>query len=449
MSESIIQPMTYEQTIDYLYKSTPVFQHSGASAYKPGLDTSIALDNHLGNPHKAYKTIHVGGTNGKGSVCHLLAAVLQEAGYKVGLYTSPHLVDFRERIRVNGDMISQEYVVDFVARHKAFFEPLHPSFFELTSSMAFDYFRAEKVDFAIIEVGLGGRLDSTNIITPIVSVVTNISKDHTQFLGDTLGEIAYEKAGIIKPGVPIVLGEADDPVVENVFRQRAHDLYAPFYNPQEEKVLSRDAHLLEKGEWIYDTVDFGTIFGELIGLAQFRNTQTVLCVLRVLIKQNIEIPREAVRAGFENVTKTTGLQGRWQEVLFGPYTVLDTGHNPGAWKHLAYHIETEGSGRPTTWMIIGFSNDKDIDDILKIMPKNAVYLFTQASSERALPAETLARHAQAAGLQGEVYDSVVDAVFYVMTRATDHDMVFIGGSNFIVAEALPLFLDEGQQYLLN
>lgn len=434
--------MTYEETIEYLYNSTPVYQHSGASAYKPGLGTSVALDNHLGNPHKSYKTIHVGGTNGKGSVCHYLAAILQEAGYTVGLYTSPHLSDFRERIRVNGEMISKDFVVEFVEKHKDFFEPLHPSFFELTSTMAFDYFRHEKVDFAIIEVGLGGRLDSTNIITPILSVVTNISKDHTQFLGDTSGEIAYEKAGIIKADVPVVLGEADDEIVENVFRKQAEKLNASLYIPKEEQVLNSDAHMSEKGKWMYDSADYGMLFSKLIGLAQFYNAQTVLCALRTLARQHINIPREAVRSGFENVVKITGLKGRWQEVHPAPYTILDTGHNAAAWQYLTFHIESEASQRPHLYMIIGLSQDKDIDSILEKMPKNAIYMFTQASVDRSLPAETLAARAQAHGLKGEVLPSVTDAVLKVMFEALDEDMVFIGGSNFIVADALPLFEED-------
>lgn len=442
MREQKVEYMTYEDTLHYLFTSTPVFQHDGASAYKPGLDTSIALDNHLGNPHQSYKTIHVAGTNGKGSVCHLLAAVLQGSGYKVGLYTSPHLRDFRERIRVNGQKIPKEYIINFVEQHKAFFEPLHPSFFELTSTMAFDYFRAEKVDFAIIEAGLGGRLDSTNIITPVVSVVTNISKDHTQFLGDTLGDIAFEKAGIIKPGVPIVLGEASDEVVETVFRKRAIKQNAPLYIPKEEHVLNSDAHLSESGEWIYDSADYGMLFGKLIGLAQFMNSQTVLCVLRILAGMQVQIVRESVRAGFENVIELTGLQGRWQEVCFHPYTVLDTGHNPGAWKYLAYHIESESKERPHLFMIIGLSNDKDVKEILREMPKNAFYIFTQASVDRAMPAETLAAHARAVGLEGNVAKSVTHAILAVMMEANDNDMLFIGGSNFIVADALAFFEED-------
>ncbi|MDH6305808.1 dihydrofolate synthase/folylpolyglutamate synthase [Parabacteroides sp. PF5-5] len=431
--------MTYEETLQYLYTSTPVFEHSGASAYKPGLQTSIALDNYFRNPHKSYKTIHVGGTNGKGSVCHLLAAILQKSGYKVGLYTSPHLVDFRERIRVNGEMIPKEYVVDFVGKHKCHFEPLHPSFFELVSTMAFDYFRSEKVDYAIIEVGLGGRLDSTNIITPVVSVITNISLDHTQYLGETLGEIAYEKAGIIKPEVPVVIGEAADDVVAGVFIRKAEEVDAPLFFAQEEEVLKGEVHLSEKGEWYYDSADYGQLFGQLSGFPQLANTQTVLCVLRVLASMEIEIPKEAVRAGFEHVVEVTGLQGRWQEVFFNPYTVMDTGHNTAAWGYLTAQIEAEAEGRPHLYMIIGLSSDKDIDGILQMMPKHATYLFTQASTGRALPADVLAMHARSAGLEGETYDSVVDAIYQVLRIVGDDDMVFIGGSNFIVAEALPLY----------
>ncbi|MDF9830749.1 folylpolyglutamate synthase/dihydrofolate synthase family protein [Parabacteroides sp. PF5-6] len=434
--------MTYEETLNYLYTSTPVYQHSGASAYKPGLATSIALDNLLDHPHQAYKTIHVGGTNGKGSVCHTLAAVLQTAGYKVGLYTSPHLVDFRERIRVNGEMISEYYVVEFVQKYKKAFEPLHPSFFELTSSMAFDYFRAMEVDIALIEVGLGGRLDSTNIITPILSIITNISKDHTQFLGETIGEIAYEKAGIIKEGVPVVTGEMNHLVTEEVFRKKANEMHAPLYTSYFEEIFNSDAHLSEKGEWYYDSKDYGIFFGELIGLVQIKNTLTVLSALRVLDGLGIKVTKEQVRTGFGQVTELTGLQGRWQEVLFTPYTVLDTGHNPDAWEFLAQHINAESQSRPALHMVIGLSNDKDADAILQLMPTRAIYYFTQARTDRAMPAEVLAMKANKYGLKGEVYPAVVDAVYQIMHTASDHDMVFIGGSNFIVADALPLFKEE-------
>jgi dihydrofolate synthase/folylpolyglutamate synthase len=433
--------MTYEETLHYLYTSTPVFEHTGASAYKPGLATSLALDDYLGNPHKDYDIIHVAGTNGKGSVCHLLAAILQAAGYKVGLYTSPHLVDYRERIRVNGEMIPKEYIVDFVEQHRAFFELLHPSFFELTSTMAFDYFRFREVDIAIIEVGLGGRLDSTNIITPIISVITSISEDHTQLLGETLGEIAYEKAGIIKPGVPVVVGAIPEDAIIDVIIKKAAEMEASLYYIGNEKVLAGEAHLVEEKEWYYDTADYGQLFGQLTGIPQIANTQTVLCVLRVLANLyiDIDIPREAVRNGFEHVVDLTGLQGRWQEVLPAPYTIVDTGHNPGAWKLLNYQLTMCIASYRILYMVIGLSADKDIDSILKEMPKYGFYMFTQASTGRALPVGELAARGKSAGLVGIACDTVTDAVRQAMCVADENDMVFIGGSNFVVAEALPLF----------
>lgn len=324
--------MTYEETLHYLYTSIPVFQHSGASAYKPGLGTSIALDDYLGNPHKAYKTIHVAGTNGKGSVSHLLAAILRQSGFKVGLYTSPHLVDFRERIRVNGKKISQDYVVDFVERHRSFFEPLHPSFFELTSSMAFEYFRNQQVDYAVIEVGLGGRLDSTNIITPILSIITNISLDHTQFLGDTEEKIAAEKAGIIKKGVPALLGEAEKQSVYDVFKNKAEEVGAPFYYAQRMDMVKDECRLTVGGKWFFPSVEYGEIQGELGGEVQVRNAVTVLSAIHILRTElGVDIIPEAVHEGFAHVTKLTGLMGRWQTLRSKPTVICDTGHNVGGW----------------------------------------------------------------------------------------------------------------------
>lgn len=301
--------MTYEETLHYLYTSIPVFQHSGASAYKPGLGTSIALDDYLGNPHKAYKTIHVAGTNGKGSVSHLLAAILRQSGFKVGLYTSPHLVDFRERIRVNGKKISQDYVVDFVERHRSFFEPLHPSFFELTSSMAFEYFRDQQVDYAVIEVGLGGRLDSTNIITPILSIITNISLDHTQFLGDTEEKIAAEKAGIIKKGVPVLLGEAEKRSVFDLFQNEARKAGAPFHYALSMGMLEGTGGL-SMVHWKFPSVEYGEVIGELAGEVQQANAITVFSALHLLREKcGVDILPEAVHEGFGHVTQLTGLMG--------------------------------------------------------------------------------------------------------------------------------------------
>ena len=430
--------MTYEETLHYLYTSIPVFQHSGASAYKPGLDTSIALDNHLGNPHRAYKTIHIAGTNGKGSVSHTLAAILQQAGYKVGLYTSPHLVDFRERIRVNGQMISKEYVIDFVERYRSFFEPLQPSFFELTSTLAFDYFRQEQVDFAVIETGMGGRLDSTNIITPILSIITNISLDHTQFLGDTVDKIAFEKAGIIKRKVPALIGEVDRYSVAQVFSDAAVKNDTLVYFAQDEGLL-RESYLMDTGEWYYDSVEYGQLFGQLGGVVQFRNATTVLGALNLLNAQGIGIPQEAVREGFEHVVEITGLMGRWQVLQESPKVVCDTGHNVGGWQYISIQLEEALKTHKRLFMIVGMVNDKDINGVLELMPENAFYFFTQASVARAMPAADFAAKGCMHGLSGTVCDSVAEAVSKALERADKEDLIFIGGSTFIVADALPLF----------
>lgn len=431
--------MTYEATLDYLYTSMPAFQRVGASAYKPGLDTSIALDDYLGNPHRAYATIHVAGTNGKGSVSHLLAAILRQAGYKVGLYTSPHLVDFRERIRVNGEMISESYVTDFVARHRPFFETLHPSFFELTSSLAFDYFRAEKVDFALIEVGLGGRLDSTNIIDPVLSIITNISLDHTQFLGDTVGKIAAEKAGIIKKGIPVVVGEAGQPDVARVFSETAARAGASLTFAASAGLLS-EARLQADGRWHFETAAYGPVEGSLGGIAQQQNARTVLTALHVLeTEKGLSLPAEAVREGFCRVTELTGLRGRWQTLQQKPWVVADTGHNVGGWEYLSAQLAEEATRHSHLYMVTGMVNDKDINGVLALMPRGATYFFTQASIERSLPAEAFAAQARAQGLQGTVCPTVADAVRRALAAAGSNDMIFIGGSTFVVADALPLF----------
>ena len=433
--------MTYEETLNYLYTSIPVFQHSGGSAYKPGLDTTIALDNYLGNPHKAYRTIHVGGTNGKGSTSHLLAAILRQSGYKVGLYTSPHLVDFRERIRVNGEMIPHDYVIDFVEHHCAFFEPLHPSFFELTSAMAFDYFRSQEVDYAIIEVGLGGRLDSTNIITPILSIINNISLDHTQFLGDTVEKIAAEKAGIIKKDVPVVIGEAKQEGVAQVFMETAKQVNTSIYFAQDTDVL-KETHRTTSGRWVYESTDHGTLHGELGGIVQIKNAATVLTAVRILQANGVDIPTQAVRDGFEQVVELTGLMGRWQTLQSHPKMVCDTGHNVGGWQYLKSHLEEESKKHRKLFMVVGMVNDKDINSVLALMPKQAYYFFTQAAIQRAMPAEDFASLASQHGLQGEVCSSVPTAIEKALAQAEETDMIFIGGSTFIVADALPIFINK-------
>ncbi len=438
MRATITSCMTYEETIQYLYASTPVFHLVGASAYKPGLKKSIALDNYLGNPHRAYRTIHVGGTNGKGSVCHLLAAILRQSGYKVGLYTSPHLVDFRERIRVDGKMITKEYVVDFVERHRAVFEPLHPSFFELTSTLAFDYFRAEKVDFAVVEVGMGGRLDSTNIITPVLSIITNVSLDHTQFLGDTLEKIAFEKAGIIKPCAPALIGEVYTESVREVFRKAAEKNDTEVYFAREARLLN-ESYQTDAGEWHLSSVEHGQLLGELGGLAQVHNANTVLAAINLLADEGINIPEEAIKEGFRHVVELTGLMGRWQTLHEKPTVICDTGHNTGAWAYLGKQLENVVRHSPHTYMVVGMMGDKDVDGVMSLMPKDAFYFFTQAPMERAMPAEEFAEKATEHGLSGTVCGSVTEAVRRALERAHEDDTVFIGGSTFVVAEALPLF----------
>ncbi len=431
--------MTYEETLHYLFTSTPVFQRNGASAYKPGLGTSKALDDYLGNPHRAYPTIHVAGTNGKGSTSHLLAASLQEAGYRVGLYTSPHLVDFRERIRVNGEMIPEAYVIAFVERYRTLFEPLHPSFFELTSTMAFAYFRDKQVDYAVIEVGLGGRLDSTNIITPILSVITNISIDHTQFLGNTLEAIAGEKAGIIKPHVPVVIGDVEQESVKQLFRKKALEADAPICFSMELNPLL-GASLGEDNQWHYKTRRHGELTGELGGVVQAQNASTVLAALDVLKQQGVVIPDEAIRRAFAHVVELTGLMGRWQTLQTHPRVVCDTGHNTGGWEFLARQLAGERQRCRTLRMVVGMVSDKDINGVLGMMPRNAVYYFTQASIPRALPAEEFASLAFRHGLVGESYPNVPEAVRAALREASADDLIFIGGSTFIVADSYRMFL---------
>ena len=420
----------YNEAIEFLYTSMPMFQRVGASAYKPGLDTVKMLDDKFGNPHLKYKTIHIAGTNGKGSTAHTLAAILQSAGYRVGLYTSPHLVDFRERIRVNGTMISHEAVVDFVNRYRAMSLNCHPSFFELTMTMAFEYFAREKVDIAVIETGLGGRLDSTNIITPIMSIITNISFDHTAFLGDSLKSIAGEKAGIIKPSIPVVIGEAYGEV-RDVFAQKALEQNSPIFFAQDEQRFAR-VDSLDDG-LLYRTTRYGDIVGELVGDCQPKNATTILTALPLLEAQNLSITSQAVKEGFARVTTLTGLMGRWMTLQRNPHVVCDTGHNVGGWEYLSRRLH---SVEDTLHMVIGFVNDKDVSHILEMMPKTARYYFTNAQIERAMPAMQLAEIATQCGLIGEQYPSVEEAYNVALANAAPADTIFIGGSTFIVADLL-------------
>ena len=424
--------MDYKETIEYLFNSAPLFQNIGAGAYKEGLYNTKVLDEHFAHPHLSFKTIHVAGTNGKGSCSHTIASVLQEAGYKVGLYTSPHLVDFRERIRVNGKPISEQYVIDFVEHERAFFEPLHPSFFELTTAMAFKFFADEKVDVAVIEVGLGGRLDCTNIITPDVSIITNISFDHIQFLGDTLAKIASEKAGIIKPNIPVVIGETT-PETKPVFISKAEEQNAPIIFAEEQDEVMGEC-LLAKGGFDYQTKTFGLITAELGGLCQTKNTRTIIEALKQLIGKGYRITRQNVADGFASVCKNTGLMGRWQKLSDKPKVICDTGHNVGGIQYIVKQLELQEYDNLR--IVMGMVNDKDISTVLSMMPKHAVYYFTQASVKRAMPCRDFKAKAAGYGLEGDAYPTVRQAYEAALHDASQNDLVFVGGSSFIVADLL-------------
>lgn len=420
--------MIYQEAIEFLYNSLPVFQREGATAYKPGLATSIALDDIFGNPHRRYPTIHIAGTNGKGSTAHTLAAVLTRAGYKVGLYTSPHIFDFRERIRVDGQKIPQSAVVDFVERWQALKSELTPSFFELTSTLAFEYFAREKVDVAVIETGLGGRLDSTNIITPVLSIITNISPDHTNLLGDTLEKIAFEKAGIIKPGVPVVIGEKQ-PESAPVFRRKAADEGAPivFATPVEARITDEGI--------VYGSTPYGRLTGELKGECQVKNTATILCALRQLENMGWKITPQAVAEGFANVCADTGLMGRWTTLRTCPLTVCDTGHNIGGWDYIASQLSGSVGGR--LHLIVGFVNDKDISAILRKISEidaDKCLYFSAPSVARGLKADELARRAAEFGLKGVAVPDVNEAIALATADCREGDMILIAGSNFLIAD---------------
>ena len=426
--------MTYNEATTYLFNSAPLFQNIGAGAYKEGLSNTNALDSRYGHPHRCYRTIHVGGTNGKGSVSHTLAAILQCAGYKVGLYTSPHLADFRERIRVNGQMIPEQRVIDFVTEEKAFFEPLHPSFFELATALAFLYFKEEKVDVAVIEVGLGGRLDCTNIISPDLSVITNISKDHVQFLGDTPTQIAKEKAGIIKPETPVVIGETNNNIeVRNVFITKSKEVGTSIKFADEESEILHSFTQAQGGRK-YQTKNRGVFNGELGGDCQEKNTATILCAVQTLIEQGYNIKDKHVHEGIAKVCSLTGLMGRWQRLGNEPLAICDTGHNIGGMQYIVGQLASTPHER--LHFVIGMVNDKDIEGVLGILPKDAEYYFTQASVQRALSAESLAIKAGKVGLKGVVITDVKEAYRKARQKATKDDLIFVGGSTFVVADLL-------------
>lgn len=425
--------MDYQETLQYLYDSVPMFQQVGSRAYKEGMENTYALDEHFGHPHTQYRTIHIAGTNGKGSCSHTLAAILQEAGYKVGLYTSPHLVDFRERIRIDGQPVSQEYVVRFVEEHRSFFEPLFPSFFELTTAMAFRYFADEKVDVAVIEVGLGGRLDCTNIITPDLGIITNISFDHMQFLGDTLAKIASEKAGIIKRGIPVVIGETT-PETKPVFLQKAKDTDSRIFFAEEENRVKTFKPAQGKAGIIYQCEDYRELEGELGGYYQAKNTNTVLCALHQLKSKGYHIDEQSVRNGFGHVSELTGLMGRWQKLQDAPTLICDTGHNVAGISYIVEQLKEQHYRQ--LHIVIGMVNDKDVRGVLDLLPKDATYYFTKASVKRALPETELQALAEKSGLKGDVYSTVTDAVKEAQHKSLPEDFIFVGGSSFVVADLL-------------
>lgn len=423
--------MNYPETINYLFNIAPVFEHIGASAYKEGLENTYLLDEHFGHPHKNFKSIHVAGTNGKGSCSHTLAAILQEEGYKVGLYTSPHIIDFRERIKVNGVCVSEQYVVDFVEKEKIFFEKLHPSFFELTTAMAFKYFAEQNVDYAVIEVGLGGRLDCTNIITPILSVITNISLDHTNFLGDTLEKIAKEKAGIIKENIPVIIGETTSETMP-VFKTKANTMHADItFADSDDEIQS---FTIEKNGITYVTKSFGIIHGELGGIYQRKNTNTILHALKFLCKQHIIKDMKSIKDGFSNVCELTGLLGRWQQIGANPTVICDTGHNVGGWIYISQQLKLQQYKR--LHIVFGMVDDKDIDGVMNLLPQNAIYYFTRPQSKRAFPERLVQSKALEHNLQGDCYSDVPSAYNAAIKQASPDDMIFVGGSSYVVSDLL-------------
>ncbi|WP_035650590.1 folylpolyglutamate synthase/dihydrofolate synthase family protein [Flavobacterium sp. ASV13] len=407
--------MNYQETTNWMFNQLPMYQLQGASAYKEDLTNIKLLAAHLDNPEKELKCIHVAGTNGKGSTSHMLASVLQEAGYKVGLYTSPHLKDFRERIRINGEEISEDFVIEFIGKHKSFFEANDMSFFEMSVGLAFDYFAAEKVDIAIIEVGLGGRLDATNIITPLISVITNIDLDHTQFLGNTPALIAGEKAGIIKPNVPVVIGEYTNET-QPIFLAKAEENKAPIYFASD--LISE-------------------VFpSDLIGDYQFHNKKTVQQTIQILNETtDFKVSDEKLKSGLLNVVKNTGLQGRWQQLGHNPKIICDTAHNKHGLSVVMNQLKKETYDN--LHIVLGVVNDKDLDSILPLFPKKAQYYFCRPDSSRGLSTEILQDTAKKYDLIGEKYDSVEKAFLDAKKNATKNDFIYAGGSTFVVAE-LPL-----------
>ena len=418
--------------VEYLYNAFPFYERQGKSGYKPGMFNSFALDEHFGYPHRSFKTIHIAGTNGKGSTSHMLASILQEQGYKTGLYTSPHLVNFNERIQINGKPIETSFIENFVDANKVFIESLSPSFFEVTTAMAFAYFAAENVDIAVIEVGLGGRLDCTNVISPILSVITNISKDHKDLLGDTLEKIAAEKAGIIKSGIPVVIGESQfetKPVFNLIAQEKKASI---IFADQEIKVKRIAWQPFQNFEIEYDgfirTYELG-----LLGKYQENNIKTVIQSLR-LLQEIVTIDQSSIENGLRNVIKNTSLQGRWQQISSKPDVFCDIGHNEAGIESVMNHISLLNYDK--IHIILGMVNDKDISSIMKYLPRNAEYYITKPSIERAMELSVLAKNFEKEGLFYSICENVDAAIKKVIKNADCNDLIFIGGSNFVVADAL-------------
>ncbi|RZL50407.1 MAG: bifunctional folylpolyglutamate synthase/dihydrofolate synthase [Pedobacter sp.] len=428
--------MTYPQTLEFLYSKLPMFTRVGAVALKKDLHNTIALCNNLDNPQHKFKSIHVAGTNGKGSTSHMLAAIFQQAGYKTGLYTSPHLKDFRERIRINGKMVPKAFVKDFVKDQQTIIEQIEPSFFEVTVAIAFDYFAKEKVDIAIIEVGLGGRLDSTNIIHPELSVITNISLDHTNILGNTLQEIAFEKAGIIKKNIPVVVGEKQVET-QSVFIEKAKSSNAPLTFAADELHI-QNTH--KKGNFLIldvyqnNKAILPKLALDLSGTYQLKNVLTVIQAVLKLNENGYKISNEDLYSSLKNVKKITGLQGRWQVLSKNPFIICDTGHNKAGIAEVLKNIENTKYQK--LHMVIGMVKDKDIDGVLALLPKQAEYYFSEPNLERALPAHDLAKIALEHSLKGKVFKNVKTALAAAKDKAAINDLIFIGGSTFVVAEIL-------------
>jgi dihydrofolate synthase/folylpolyglutamate synthase len=428
--------MNYQETIDYLYSRLPVFQNIGARAYKPGLNTTQELCKLLDNPQDRYQTIHVGGTNGKGSTSHMLAAILQKSGYRVGLYTSPHLKSFTERIKVNGQEVEQSFIVEFANGNLSNIDKLRPSFFEVTVAMAFSYFAKEKVDIAVIEVGMGGRLDSTNIITPVLSVITNVSFDHTQFLGDTLVKIAGEKAGIIKANIPVVVSEHQDEIA-SIFENIAHDQKAPLYFASQtvttEAVDAGDGKLCVHVKDVGDPgFSYESLRLDLAGSYQFNNIKGVLKSVEVLKSKGFSIPDSAIYQALAKVVDLTGLKGRWQKLRINPVVYCDTAHNAAGLSQTLSQFNSLSTGKQR--FVIGFVGDKDIRTMLSLFPVGAHFYFTQPSNTRALRAEDLQNLAAEFNLYGNIYSDVNLALDSAISDSNSNDCIYVGGSTFVVAD---------------